>query len=69
MELMLSRTEDFEIREAAEQITDDIVSDDTRPRTGFERMLTATNRWYEEIRPIDVICCLSRMRGITLKNA
>ena len=69
MELMLSRTEDFEIREAAEQITGDIVSDDTRPRTGFERMLTAANRWYEEIRPIDVICCLSRMRGITLKNA
>jgi len=69
MELLLSRTSDFEIREAAEQITADIVSDDTRPRTGLERMLVATNRWYEEIRPIDVICCLNRMRGITLLPA
>ena len=69
MELLLSRAEDFEIREAAEQITADIVSDDTRPRTGLERMLVASNRWYEEIRPIDVICCLNRMRGITILPA
>ncbi|MBO4325612.1 MAG: hypothetical protein J5845_09535, partial [Lachnospiraceae bacterium] len=68
MELLLSQTEDFEIREIAERITADIVSDDTRPRTGLERMLAAANRWYEEIRPIDVICCLSRMRGVTLRD-
>lgn len=68
MERLLSQPSSFEIREMAEKLVDELLLEDTRPATSLERMISQKNRWFEEVRPIDIICCLSRVRGVCLGN-
>lgn len=66
MERLLSRGETFEIAEAASEIVSELLKEDLRPATSFDRMTASVHRFFEEVRPIDIVCALSRMRGVEI---
>lgn len=68
LELILSKRNCFEIGEAALETVNEVLEEDLRPAMTFERLTSQKNRWYEEVRVSDIICCLCRIRGLHMKD-
>ena len=68
MEKLLTKMDKDEIKKDVRFAIEKIFSVDSKNNHEFAMMITRKDRWYEEIRNIDAICCMNRMRGVKFCN-
>lgn len=68
MEKLLTKMDKDEIKKDVRFAIEKIFSIDSKNNHEFAMMITRKDRWYEEIRNIDAICCMNRMRGVKFCN-
>lgn len=64
MEKLLEKMDKDEMKNDVSLAIEKIFSVDSKNNQEFAMMITRKDRWYEEIRNIDAICCMNRMRGV-----
>lgn len=64
MEKLLEKMDKDEMKNDVRLAIEKIFSVDSKNNQEFAMMITRKDRWYEEIRNIDAICCMNRMRGV-----
>lgn len=69
--LVLKATENRELPQIINDLAGKLFSDDSK-NPGIEEIIVSYNfkaeRWFENVRTLDVFCAVSRMRGIKFKN-
>lgn len=68
MERLLAKLDKDEMKKDVRLALEQIFAMDSENNHEFAVMITRKDRWYEEIRDIDAICCMHRMRGIEFCN-
>ena len=64
MEKLLEKMDKDEMKQDVRFAIEKIFSVDSKNNQEVAMMMTRKDRWYEEIRNIDAICCMNRMRGV-----
>ncbi len=64
MEKLLAKLDNDELKKDVSLAVEQIFANESKNNNEFAMMITRKDRWYEEIRNIDAICCINRMRGV-----
>lgn len=64
MEKLLAKIDNDEMKNDVSLAVEKIFLIDSKNNHEFAMMITRKDRWYEEIRNIDALCCINRMRGV-----